>query len=112
MKRLLLPLLAALALPTAVNANWFGKYGSRMEALNSCRNWKTQGGSYQFKSFELGGYLEKARRVLVKQNLRICRSEEVTRQVMGMETTGKKGKIYEYDKKPNIDFKVKKRFRY
>ena len=24
MKRLLLPLLAALALPTAVNANWFG----------------------------------------------------------------------------------------
>jgi len=27
---------------------------------------------------------------------------------MGMETKGKKGKIYEYDKKPNIDFKVKK----
>jgi len=26
MKRLLLPLLAAIALPTAVEANWFGKY--------------------------------------------------------------------------------------
>ena len=32
MKRLLIPLLATLALPKAVNANWFGKYGSKMEA--------------------------------------------------------------------------------
>ena len=32
MKRLLLPLLAALALPTAVEANWFGRYGSFTEA--------------------------------------------------------------------------------
>ena len=33
MKRLLLPLLAALALPNAVEANWFGKYNSKAEAL-------------------------------------------------------------------------------
>ena len=36
MKRVLLPLLAALALPSAVEANWFGKYGSYMEADNAC----------------------------------------------------------------------------
>ena len=116
MKRLLLPLLAAFALPTAVEANWFGKYGSKMEALNSCRNWKTQGGSYQFKAtIEVDWhalYGSEYKDTLIKQDLRICRLEEVTRQVMGMETKGKKGKIYEYDQKPNIDFKVKKRFRY
>ena len=111
MKRLLLPLLAALALPTAVNANWFGKYGSKMEALNSCGNWKSQGGSYQHKSYG-GSWDEKFREVLVNQDLRICRLEEATRQVMGMETKGKKGEIYEFRKYPDIDFKVKKRFRY
>ena len=38
MKRLLLPLLAALVLPTAVEANWFG-YGSSREAYSGCRDW-------------------------------------------------------------------------
>ena len=38
MKRLLLPLLAALALPTTVEANWFG-YGSRYEADIACSKW-------------------------------------------------------------------------
>ena len=115
MKRLILPLVATLVFPTAVSANWFGKYGSKMEALNSCRNWKTQGGLYQYKyleSFAADGIGKPWKEVLAKQDLRICRLEEVTRQVMGMETKGKKGKIYEYRKKPNIDFKVKKRFRF
>ena len=115
MKRLLLPLLAALALPTAVEANWFGKYGSKMEALNSCRNWKSKAGTYQFKAYWSKFdplYGDEYKDTIYKQDLRICRLEEVTRQVMGMETKGKKGEIYEYDKKPNIDFKVKKRFRY
>ena len=39
MKRLLLPLLAALALPTTVEANWFG-YGSRYEAWRACQRWQ------------------------------------------------------------------------
>ena len=39
MKRLLLPLIAALALPTAVEANWFG-YGSSQEASRACTAWK------------------------------------------------------------------------
>ena len=86
-----------------------------MEALNSCRNWKSKAGTYQFKAYWSKFdplYGAEYKDTLIKQDLRICRLEEVTRQVMGMETKGKKGKIYEYDKKPNIDFKVKKRFRY
>ena len=41
MKRLLLPLLAALVLPTDVEANWFGKYGSYREALEACLSWRS-----------------------------------------------------------------------
>ena len=49
MKRLLLPLLAVLALPTAVNANWFlektlGIYGSSFEAEKACYEWISNGG--------------------------------------------------------------------
>ena len=40
MKRLLLPLLAAIALPTAVEANWFGKYNSKAEAWEACKKWE------------------------------------------------------------------------
>ena len=42
MKSLLLPLLAALALPTAVEANWFGKYGSYYEAMEACKDWRNK----------------------------------------------------------------------
>ena len=49
MKRLLLPLLSALALPTAVNANWFlektlGIYASKFEARDACYKWIRNGG--------------------------------------------------------------------
>jgi len=40
MKRLLLPLLAALALPSAVKANWFGRYVSFTEAKMACDEWR------------------------------------------------------------------------
>ena len=52
MKRLLLPLLAAFALPTAVNANIFGKYGSRYEADIACSKWmkKNQSKYYYCKN--------------------------------------------------------------
>ena len=40
MKRLLLTLLTALALPTAVEANWFGKYNSKAQAWEACQQWK------------------------------------------------------------------------
>ena len=43
MKRILIPLLAALALPTAVEAFPFGKYPSSMEAFQACRKAKKKG---------------------------------------------------------------------
>ena len=60
MKRLLLPLLAALALPTAVEANWFG-YGSSREAYSACRDWVRKN----------------------KKQFRICKRDPETRQVLG-----------------------------
>ena len=49
MKRLLLPLLASLALPNAVNANWFGKYNSRYDANEACEIWMLKGFKYTYK---------------------------------------------------------------
>ena len=43
MKRILLPLLAVLALPTAVEACLFGNCGSEYEARKACSNWKNKG---------------------------------------------------------------------
>ena len=71
MKRLLLPLLAALALPTAVEANWsrFFKYQSEKEAVEACKKWQLDGGvkdkSYRFK--------------------RSCLTEYSTRQILGLD---------------------------
>ena len=49
MKRILIPLLAALALPNAVEANWFdsrknlfGKYRSKSDAFVACIEWKVK----------------------------------------------------------------------
>jgi len=43
MKRLLLPLLAALALPTAVEACMLGNCGSEYEAREACQKWASKG---------------------------------------------------------------------
>ena len=56
MKRLLLPLLAALALPTAVEANWFGKYNSRYDANEACEIWMLKGFKYTYKVLERRDY--------------------------------------------------------
>jgi len=49
MRKLLIPLLAALALPTAVEANWFGKYNSRYDANEACEKWMLKGFEYTYK---------------------------------------------------------------
>ena len=58
MKRLLLPLLAALALPNAVEANWLlektlGKYNSRYDANEACKIWKLKGFKYTYNVIEI-----------------------------------------------------------
>ena len=80
MKRLLLPLLAALTLPTAVEANWFGKYRSEREARDACVDWKLEGGQYE------GMYTYK----------RSCYTEYSTRQILGLDENGKVKKRYKF----------------
>ena len=60
MKRFLIPLLTALALPTTVEANWFGKYGSSQEASRACTDWK------------------------YKKKRRWCQRDKETNQVLGL----------------------------
>ena len=40
MRHLVIPLIAAISIPTAVQANWLGKYGSRYEAWRACQRWQ------------------------------------------------------------------------
>ena len=51
-KRFSIPLLVAIALTNPVNANIFGKYGSRYEADIACSKWmkKNQSKYYYFKN--------------------------------------------------------------
>ena len=46
MRYLLITLIAAISIPTAVQANWLGKYGSRYEALEACKSWVKKGKVY------------------------------------------------------------------
>ena len=75
MKRLLLPLLAALALPTAVEANWFGKYGSEYEARSACFSWQRGGFRFQWEN-QYGKRDDYSRS---------CYREEETKQYLGFE---------------------------
>ena len=110
MKRLLLPLLAALALPSAVEAKWFGKYGSYMEADNACKNWRTKGETYQIKTGvreSTGDKYDSTKLCLFSNDCvlidvyserysRQCHHEDKTRQILGIDE----------------DRKIKKRFKY
>ncbi len=90
MKRLLLPLLAALALPTAVEANWFGKYKSSAEAKQACNEWANEGFKYTYKEKKLKKlYPEKEYEIKTyKANNRYCEVEWETKQFLGYEYTG------------------------
>ena len=48
---LLLPLLSAFALPTSVEANWFGKYNSRFDAKEACNKWEENGIKFTRKTY-------------------------------------------------------------
>ena len=137
MKRLLIPLLAALALPTAVEACIFGNCGSKLEAENACKTWQKNGGSYfvyvwgvnkpsksydtDFFGYSVGsaGVIDSV--IKKSQELRKCSLEEETKRFLGLQTKGKKGKVYKiegiyksynYDIRPEIKWEVKKRFKY
>ena len=101
MKRLLIPLLAAIALPTAIEANWsnlFGRYGSFTEAKRACDKWVNNGIKYKTRS-PWGTFHRKSR---------FCQYDNETRQILGWEYQNvEENKIYV---KGWLDKKVTKRF--
>ena len=123
MKRFLLPLLAALALPTAVNANWFGKYNSKAEAWEACNKWENDQISYSsiFSSNKNKRYsklkkqyekikdstffMDNEKKQLAKRNLesieqikykRYCTEERETKQILGYGVKAIKNDIIYY----------------
>ena len=81
---LLLPLLSAFALPTSVEANWFGKYNSRYEANEACKKWVSKGFKYQYEFYSQ----------IYNGNSRRCRLEADTNQILGFERKGVNRKFY------------------
>ena len=129
MKRLLIPLLAALALPTAVNANWllFGKYKSKIGAEEACLTWASKGFKYTYEDmvFESGGssygWLNdvvsgKGKNVMKTFNgiTRYCELERETNQYLGFEKIGINQKHYTEYVYENlaISRKIKKYFKF
>ncbi len=116
MKRLLLlPLLAALALPTAVEANLFGKYNSRYDAKEACEIWMLKGFKYTYKVMVRTGlgadnkyykrnldglqtqYLKEAQKLIEKTRngfSRSCLEEKETNQFIGRVKSCLKKKDY------------------
>ena len=105
MRYLVIPLIAAVSIPTAVQANWLGKYGSRYEALEACKSWVKKGKVY-FVEYESYLGWEK-----MKQNSRSCEIEIETNQFLGFEKAGiKDSETYESDDK--FQEKLKKYFKF
>ena len=112
MKRLLLPLIAAIVLPTSAEANWFGKYKSKVEAWEACNKWsenyKIYWSPYSDIANKRYSKLKKDYESETPSNRRkhdlndvkkaivaFCRGEEETRQILGYGIKGlKKDLIY------------------
>ena len=110
MRKLLIPLLASLLLPTAVYA-WWGKYNSQIEAKEACNKWEANG--IKFKIDKYSHILE--RTMPAETDNRWCRHEASTRQYLGYERNGvKRDKYYTKNEYKNLKTKevIKKYFRY
>mgnify|MGYP001161218919 FL=1 len=106
MRKLLIPLLASLLLPTAVYS-WWGKYNSQIEAEKACDKWKRNGIRYSAD-------VDWKDKVLKTTN-RYCRLEASTRQYLGYERTGvKRDRHYTEEEYKNLigTEVIKKYFRY
>ena len=103
MRKLLVALLATLALPTAVSAG----FNSQWEARRACENWKQKGGTYKLYLPSYDKYIEKS--------IRSCLNEVSTRQFIGF-VNGKykrNKKYYMGEKYDNLfDSRPVKYFRY
>ena len=103
MKLLLIPLLAVLALPTSVYANWFGRDGSYSEANKACK--ECEDGGFYIK------YEDKYFDRINTFSSRYCEDDKATIQILGWEEeVVQKDKVYSVS--PSYKQVVKKRFRY
>ena len=107
MNRFLIPILFALALPNAAEANWWGIYRSKAEAKRACEYWAKNGISFKqaFREGDPISYFlnknsdgtydmpyDKSGSLKVKEleiaypviYVRKCRHEMVTRQFLGV----------------------------
>ena len=117
MKKIVLLLLPALTLPTAVEANWFGKYNSRYDANEACERWMLKGFKYTYKVMGKTGlgnenkyhklyidddsyrikYLVEAEKLIERTRngfSRSCLEEKETNQFIGREKSCLKKKDY------------------
>ena len=105
MRYLLFTLIAAISIPTAVQANWLGKYGSRYEDLEACKSWVKKGKVY-FVEYESYLGWEK-----MEQNSRSCEIESETNQFLGFEKVGVKDSAT-YERYYKFEEKLKKYFKF
>ena len=125
MRKLLIPLLATIALPTAVEANWFGKYGSYREAKEACNEWRVSVEYYYVdskKSYITDRYIGKIYKkldspfnVYTKKGwqVRECHHEEKTNRVLGIGLKGFNPKlVHKEEDFNNAKKRVLKYFKY
>ena len=114
MKKTVLLLLPALTLPTAVEANWFGKYKSQVEAKEACIKWADKGFKYSYEIKEWIIYRQEYGELTIReQTSRYCEYEGSTRQYLGYERIGaKKGELIKESDFLKIFTKIKKYFKY
>ena len=134
MIRLLL-IINSILLTNSLEASWFGKYNSRLDARSACESWQSKGFLYKYDVIKDVGYLEQTfmgegfnRQVksskyiekweteTIKCLSRYCREENITRQYIGTICSGIKKKHYsasEWEKVKNkIKCERKKYFKY
>ena len=115
MRYLFITLIAAISIPTAVQANWLGKYGSQFEAGEACKSWKKKGKKffieYNSGTYNPNTYLYEEKWERSERNNRRCVLERSTSQYLGFEYNGIKesGTYRSLDK---FNEKVKKYFKF
>ena len=117
MRYLLLTLIAAISIPTAVQANWLGKYGSQFEADEACKNWKKKGKKffqeYKIETYNSNTYLFDEEWKSREYNSRRCVLERSTNQYLGFEYNGvKESATYRFHPSVKFNEKVKKYFKF
>ena len=124
MKKFLIPLLAFIALPNTAEANWFGKYKSRAQAIEACYEWgknsreisyyRPRGGYGDYKLGEKYSKLNEMQKKDIELYTRkiyaYCKEEEVTNQILGYGLKKfDKNIIHNYK---TIGYEIIKNFRY